>query len=71
MTPLIAGFHPIPESVLHSQAYLVLVTFVSVNTVAFGALSLAKLLPPINPSGWLSSRNRRAETRSIYPDARP
>jgi len=66
---LIAGFHPLPASLLHSEAYLVLITFVSVNTVAFGALSIAKLLPPVNPSAWFGSRNRRAETRSIHPDA--
>jgi hypothetical protein len=71
MNALILGFRLLPESILHSEAYLVLVTFVSVNTVAFAALSIAKLLPPIRPSGWFTSRNRRAETRSIYPDARP
>jgi hypothetical protein len=71
MNPLILGVRLLPESVLHSEPYLVLVTFVSVNTVAFAALSIAKLLPPIRLSGWLTSRNRRAETRSIYPDAQP
>jgi hypothetical protein len=71
MTPLLAGFQPLSESILHSEPYLVLVTFVSVNTVAFCALSVAKLLPPIRPSAWFTSRNRRAETRSIYPDAQP
>jgi hypothetical protein len=71
MTPLVLGFRFLPENILHSEAYLVLVTFVSVNTVAFAALSVAKLLPPIRPSAWFTSRNRRAETRSIHPDARP
>jgi hypothetical protein len=71
MNALILGFRLLPESTLHSEAYLVLVTFVSVNTVAFAALSIAKLLPPIRPGGWFTSRNRRAETRSIHPDARP
>jgi hypothetical protein len=71
MSALLAGFQPLPESLLHSGPYLVLVTFVSVNTVAFGALSIAKLLPPINPAAWFTSRDRRTETRSIYPDAPP
>jgi hypothetical protein len=71
MRLFIAGFHPLPESLLHSEAYLVLLTFVSVNTVAFGALAIAKLLPPIRPSSWFTSRDRRSETRSIHPDARP
>jgi len=71
MISLIAGFQPLPESVLDSEAYFVLVTFVSVNTVAFGALSIVKLLPPIRIGAWLTSRNRRSETRSIYPGSRP
>ena len=71
MSPLVLGFRLLPESLLHSEAYLVLVTFVSVNTVAFAALSIAKLLPPIRVAGWFTSRDRRAETRSIYPDAKP
>jgi hypothetical protein len=71
MSALVLGFRLLPESILHSEAYLVLVTFVSVNTVAFAALSIAKLLPPIRPAGWFTSRNRRAETRSIHPDSKP
>jgi hypothetical protein len=71
MSALLLGVRLLPESVLHSEPYLVLVTFVSVNTVAFAALSIAKLLPPIRPETWFTSRNRRAETRSIYPDAKP
>jgi hypothetical protein len=67
MNPLLLGFRLLPESVLHTEAYLVLVTFVSVNTVAFAALSIAKLLPPIRPSGWFTRRNRRGEARSIHP----
>lgn len=71
MSALVLGLRLLPESLLHSEAYLVLVTFVSVNTVAFAALSIAKLLPPIRVAGWFTSRDRRAETRSIYPDAKP
>ena len=71
MIAQLSGFHPLPESILHSEPYLVLVTFVSVNTVAFGALAIAKLLPPVNVSAWFTSRDRRSETRSIYPDAPP
>ena len=71
MTALVFGLRLFPEAVLHSEAYLVLLTFVSVNTVGYAALSVAKLLPPIQPTQWFTSRNRRAETRSIYPDERP
>ena len=71
MTAEILGFSPIPESALQSQAFLVLMTFVAINTVAYASLSIAKLLPPIRPSQWFTSRNRRTETRSIHPDAKP
>jgi hypothetical protein len=71
MTALIFGFRLLPESILQSEPYLVLLTFVSVNTVGFAALSIAKLLPPVRPAAWFTSRNRRGETRSIYPDAKP
>jgi hypothetical protein len=71
MTTYVLGFSPIPESTLHSQAFVVLMTFVAINTVAYASLSIVKLLPPIRPSQWFTSRNRRTETRSIHPDARP
>jgi hypothetical protein len=71
MTALVLGFSPIPESVMHSEAFLVLMTFVAINTVAYAALSLAKLVPPLRPGSWFTSRSRRRETRSIYPDAPP
>jgi len=59
----------LPESFLHSQFFLVLATFVAINTIVYVVLSIAKMLPKIYLSDWFTGPNRRAETRSIYPDA--
>ena len=58
-----------PESLLHSQWFAVLATFVAINTVMYAALALAKILPKVHPSDWIRTRNERSETRSIHPDA--
>ncbi|KNC18465.1 hypothetical protein AC792_12050 [Arthrobacter sp. RIT-PI-e] len=59
----------LPESVLHSGIFAVLAAFVAINTVLYASLALANVLPKIYPGDWVSGRNRRTETRSIYPDA--
>lgn len=55
-------------SVLQSGPLRVLAAFVTINTVMYSALALAKILPKLYPAGWFPSRNRRAEDRSIYPE---
>jgi hypothetical protein len=65
-SPLLAGL--LPASVLHSGFFAVLVAFVAVNTVMYGAMALGKMLPKAYPSDWVPGRNRRAQSRSIYPD---
>lgn len=59
----------LPESVLRHEFFAVLAAFVAINTILYVTLSLAKILPKVYVSDWLSSRNRRGETRSIHPDA--
>lgn len=66
-TPYVLGHHLLPPSWLHSTGYQVLMVFVAINTIMYGALAVAKVLPALHPTEWLS-RRRRAETRSIYPD---
>jgi hypothetical protein len=58
----------LPTGVMHSQWFEVLTVFVAVNTVLFLTLAVIKLLPKTYLSDWVSQRNRRAETRSIYPE---
>lgn len=58
----------LPSSVLESGPFAVLLAFVAINTVMYGALAIVKVLPKVYPSGWLVGRNRRAQNRSIHPD---
>lgn len=58
----------LPTSVMHTQWFAVLSVFVAVNTVLYLTLAIIKLLPKAYLSDWVSQRNRRAETRSIYPE---
>ena len=58
-----------PEELLHSDWFAVLATFVAINTLMYGALAIAKILPKLHPGDWIRTRNQRSETRSIHPDA--
>jgi hypothetical protein len=62
--------HWISPEILHSKIFLVLLTFVAINTIAYATLSLMKILPILRlPSHWwrrLDPRDRRSQDRSIY-----
>lgn len=61
-----------PESVMQSEWFNVFATFVAINTVVYVALSVSKLLPIIRLGrGLRRGRQRRAQTRSIYPHEAP
>lgn len=60
----------LPESIMHSQWFAVLSMFVAVNTVLYLTLAVIKLLPKPYLSDWAAQRNRRTESRSIYPDSK-
>ena len=57
-----------PESVVQSGSFKVLAAVVAINTVMYGALAVAKMLPRVHPSDWFGGGNRRRENRSIHPD---
>ena len=59
----------LPDSILRNQFIAVLAAFVAINTVVYVTLAVGKMLPKFYLRDWLASRNRRAETRSIHPDA--
>lgn len=61
----------LPNSILHGSWFKTLSIFVSINTVLYLTLALIKLLPKIYVSDWRGGRNRRSETRGIYPDGTP
>lgn len=57
----------LPEAILHTHWFSVLAAFVALNTVIYVCLSLFKMFPAPRWSR-RGGRNRRSETRSIYPD---
>jgi hypothetical protein len=59
----------LPDSILRNELIAVLAAFVAINTIVYVTLAVAKMLPKLYLRDYLSSRNRRAETRSIDPDA--
>lgn len=59
----------LPESVMRTELFSTLMMFVAVNTLIYVSLAVAKILPKIYLSDWVRRRGRRAETRSINPDA--
>ena len=68
---LLLGLWPngniLPESTLQTETVAVLAAFVAINTVMYGALAVAKMLPKIFVADWFTDRHRRAESRSIHP----
>lgn len=56
----------LPESVIHTDAFKVLATFVALNTLMYATLAVVKILPRVHRPAWLADRNRRAQDRSIY-----
>ena len=63
---LLAGV--LPESIMHTSWFASLSTFVAINTVVYLTLAVIKLLPKAYLSDWIDRRNRRSESRSIYPE---
>jgi hypothetical protein len=57
------------QSLLTTHAFSTLAALVAINTVMYAAMALAKILPKIYFVDWFTHRNRRSETRSIYPDS--
>jgi hypothetical protein len=59
----------LPESILGARWFAVLSTFVAINTILYVSLSIFKILPKPYFSDVVRRQGRRAETRSIYPNA--
>jgi hypothetical protein len=68
-TGLVLGGLLFEQSFLMTNAFSTLAAFVAINTVMYAAMALAKILPKIYVADWFTHRNRRSETRSIYPDS--
>lgn len=59
----------LPQSLLQTTWFAVLAAFVAINTAMYVTLAVAKILPKFYVRDWFRGRDRRAETRSIHPDA--
>jgi len=59
----------LPEGIVSSQPFGILMAFVAINTIMYTVLAVAKMLPKVHAADYLPRRRYRAETRSIYPDA--
>ena len=58
----------VPESILDSEVFQVLATFVALNSLMYATLALLKVLPRGYAIFRFDGRNRRRANRSIYPD---
>jgi hypothetical protein len=58
----------LPESILHTDSFKILATFVALNTLMYATLAVLKVLPKGYALSWFSGLNRRAQNRSIYPE---
>lgn len=61
----------LPGTVLQSEFFAILATFVAINTVMYAALAIAKILPRVHLGDLIPGQRRRFETRSIYPETPP
>lgn len=63
-----------PATMLDSEWFAVLATFVAINTLVYMALAVSKVLPKVYFSDYVNRRDRRLHNRSIHPspdDPRP
>ena len=68
MTGVLLFANVLPQSIMHEPWFAALSLFVAINTVLYLTLAIIKLLPKAYLSDWVNRRNRRSESRSIYPD---
>lgn len=58
----------LPESILQTNSFKILATFVALNTLMYATLAVLKVLPKGYAASWFNGFNRRAQNRSIYPE---
>ena len=68
MTSMVLFASVLPHNIMHGPWFTALSMFVAINTVLYLTLAIIKLLPKAYLSDWVDQRNRRSESRSIYPD---
>jgi hypothetical protein len=55
-------------SILDSDLFQILATFVAINSLIYATLAVLKVLPRISLDVGTNGRNRRRQNRSIHPD---
>ncbi len=55
------------QNIMHARWFTALSVFVAINTVLYLTVAIVKLLPKVYLSDLAPQRNKRSETRSIYP----
>ncbi len=68
MTGILLYASVLSNNIMHTPWYATLSVFVVINTVLYLTPAILKLLPKAYLSDWIDRRNRRTESRSIYPD---
>jgi hypothetical protein len=58
----------LPESILQTNSFKILATFVALNTLMYATLAVLKVLPKGYALSWFNGFNRRAQSRSVYPE---
>lgn len=58
----------LPVELLDSELFQVLASFVALNTFIYVVIAILTMLPRVYLTDYFHRRNRRGETRSIYPD---
>jgi hypothetical protein len=58
----------LPESILQTNSFKILATFVALNTLMYATLAVLKVLPKGYALSWFRGLNRRAQDRSVYPE---
>ena len=58
----------LPESILQTNSFKMLATFVALNTLMYATLAVLKVLPKGYALSWFNGFNRRTQNRSVYPE---
>ena len=58
----------LPESILQSDSFEILATFVALNSLMYATLAVLKILPKGYALSRFNGRYRRIQNRSIYPE---
>ncbi|MDJ0320455.1 hypothetical protein [Pseudarthrobacter sp. PS3-L1] len=67
MTVAIPAGILLPQTLLQTDLFAILATFVAINTIFYVALAVSKILPKVYITDWIRRNNERSETRSIHP----